>query len=146
MAEYNVLDIAKYIKKNMSINGHKQLQKLVYYAYAWYLVIMNKDGQLNKKLFNSDIEAWIHGPVSPELYKMYGFLDIYKEKEIKENDKKVLDMIIARYGGFSGEELESISHTEKPWLEARCGFSPNQRCNKRIDDKVIFDYFSERIR
>lgn len=146
MAKYNVLDIAKYIKKNMEIKGHKQLQKLVYYAYAWYLVIMNKDGSLKNKLFDSDIEAWVHGPVSPELYSMYAFLDIYEGKNIEENDKKILDMIISRYGGYSGEELEKISHTENPWIEARRGYTPNQRSNIKIDDRIIFDYFSDKLR
>src|SRR5437868_5201035 len=40
-----------------------QLQKLVYYAYAWVLVV-NK-----RRLFEERIEAWPNGPVVPSLYR-----------------------------------------------------------------------------
>lgn len=57
---YTAKQIAKYFIWRASRDGkkvsNKKLQKLLYYAQAWYLVY-NK-----KPLFNDDIEAWIHGP------------------------------------------------------------------------------------
>ena len=41
---------------------NKKLQKLVYYAQAWSLVLNNK------KLFSEPIEAWVHGPAVRSLY------------------------------------------------------------------------------
>ena len=49
---------------------HKKLQKLCYYAKAWYLAI--NDTNIIKEPF----EAWVHGAVQPALYqkyKVYGF-------------------------------------------------------------------------
>ena len=42
-----------------------KLQKLVYYAQAWYLALYNDS------LFPEDFQAWIHGPVIPVLYAKY---------------------------------------------------------------------------
>ena len=42
-----------------------KLQKLVYYAQGFALVLWDKS------LFPERIEAWIHGPVVPALYREY---------------------------------------------------------------------------
>ncbi len=44
---------------------HLKLQKLVYYAQAWYLA------NFNRPLFDEDMQAWTHGPVVPSLWKEY---------------------------------------------------------------------------
>ncbi len=48
-----------------SFISNLKLQKLVYYAQAWYLAIHDQP------LFNEEFEAWIHGPVIPVLYQKY---------------------------------------------------------------------------
>ena len=46
----------------------KKLQKLVYFAYAWTVALLNESADdLHFRLFDAQIEAWIHGPVVPEL-------------------------------------------------------------------------------
>lgn len=42
-----------------------KLQKLLYYAQAWHLAIFKQP------LFNDEIEAWVHGPVVPEVFRAY---------------------------------------------------------------------------
>ena len=56
----------------LSINAmtHKKLQKLCFYAKAWYLALYDHN------LISEKFEAWVHGAVQPELYqkyKAYGF-------------------------------------------------------------------------
>ena len=49
---------------------HKKLQKLCYYAKAWYLAINDTN------IITEPFEAWVHGAVQPALYqkyKVYGF-------------------------------------------------------------------------
>ena len=53
---------------------HKKLQKLCYYAKAWYLALKDEN------LIDDDFEAWVHGAVQPNLYqeyKVYGFMWSY---------------------------------------------------------------------
>ena len=64
------IDVAKYILCIANTNGdlitNLKLQKLLYYAQAWYMV--NFDG---KKLFDDDIEAWQFGPVIKSIYNLF---------------------------------------------------------------------------
>ena len=50
----------------------KKLQKILYYAYAWTLALLNDDEEhLNNRLFDSKFEAWVHGPVNREIYNRF---------------------------------------------------------------------------
>ena len=44
---------------------NKKLQKLIYYAQAWNMAFNGEP------IFEEKIEAWIHGPVVPEVYNEY---------------------------------------------------------------------------
>lgn len=129
---YIAEDIAKWFlgKEEMS---QKKIQKLVYYAYAWYLAFSNEsNNDTMNKLFNNRIEAWVHGPVVPELY------DIYKENSyhnieklnpdeipsFDEDTEDILEQVWEVYGNFNGNELESITHQEKPWKKLEKGTVP----------------------
>jgi uncharacterized phage-associated protein len=146
-----VEDIANFFlwKESMS---HKKLQKLVYYAYAWSIALLNDNSEnIHFRLFNSNIEAWIHGPVIPELYqkyKCYGWSDIPKiddfDTSIFETEVlDILEQVWAAYGSFSGNQLETISHREKPWLEARNGVPAYMATTNLISDKDMFIFYNE---
>ena len=63
------LTVAKYFidraNKEKKPITNKKLQKLLYYAQVWSLVL-NKE-----KLFSERIEAWVHGPAIPIVYKKF---------------------------------------------------------------------------
>lgn len=131
----------------------KKLQKLVYYAYAWYLTLMNESSdELNHKLFDEEIQAWVHGPVVPSLYNTYRFFG-YREIDKKEDNSHifdgdtldVLEQVWNVYGVFNGNELESITHQERPWQEAREGYDLLETCQEKISDKTIFNYYIKRL-
>ncbi|WP_265332888.1 Panacea domain-containing protein [Mulberry dwarf phytoplasma] len=60
-----------------------KLQKIIYYAHAFHLV------NQKQKLINSTLQAWIYGPVFPELYIefcKYSYNPVKKRiKEMKKN-------------------------------------------------------------
>lgn len=148
MGKYDVLDIANYMINSKKILSNKKLQKLVYYAYSWYLVKSNVNCQnLNDKLFDSKIEAWVHGPVCPDLYFAYNNNSIKNHSCIKidEKTKKILDLVLEIYGNYSGDELEYFTHQEMPWLNAREGYSRFQKCTEKIKDKDIYLFYSNKI-
>ena len=65
-----VFDVALYFLNRSDSAGsyaitHLKLQKLVYYAQAWSLAVRGEP------IFEEHIEAWTHGPVSPDLYRIY---------------------------------------------------------------------------
>lgn len=146
-----VEDVANYFlsKKSMS---PKKLQKIVYYAYGWTLALLNEDIKaLDNRLFNEPIEAWVHGPVVPELYqkyKNYGWQNIEKIDEnqdelFSEDVKDVLSQVWEVYGGYTANELESISCNEFPWKKARDGLAPFESSSVKISDEDMCRFFNE---
>lgn len=150
-AKYNVYDIANWFLSKESMTP-KKLQKMIYYAYAWYLTIANDpEGQIRSKLFDNKIEAWVHGPVVPEIYakyKTYGYNEIDKLDEHENfdyNTENILDQVFKVYSDFDGNELESITHQELPWINARNGAEPLESSRNEIKDKDIINCYSSRI-
>lgn len=145
--------IAKWFLSKSSMSN-KKLQKLCYYAYSWFIVFFNDLEAVETNLCNiatlseEKFEAWIHGPVNPQLYhkyKEYGWTNIPQEsltlpfnQEIEDLLKQVLDI----YGHFSADELETITHGELPWQNARCGLAPSEPCTNKISDYDILKYYS----
>lgn len=149
MAEYSVLDIAKYFVESGVLLNHKKLQKMVYYAYSWYLVKNNTNAKdIKNKLFSNGIQAWVHGPVCRDLYYAYNDNKIseYESKRIDKNTIKILNLIVETYGKFTGEELEKMTHLEDPWINARKGFSTYERSNRKIKDEDIYNFYSSKIK
>lgn len=144
----NSVNIARYFLHKDSTLTDKQLQKLVYYAYCWYIVKKNyRKNEINEKLFNETPEAWIHGPVFPELYKEMtynrkNFIESKEYENIPLEIKKFLDTIFEVYGKYSGNELEVLTHNEMPWKKARNGLKYNIPSNAKLDDKDIYEYYS----
>jgi len=136
----SVFDVANYFLSKEPMT-HKKLQKLCYYAQAWYLALFDKE------LFCSDFEAWVHGPVCPDLYYKYRehkWNEIPKSAQVPEIDDDLVDFleeVFVTYGEFSGDELEILTHSEDPWKKAREGCEDWEPSNKTIDKKVMRDYY-----
>lgn len=148
--------VTHYVNQKGDTVSHKKLQKLLYYVEAWHLVHMNSP------LLDEDFEAWVHGPVVPELYqklKEFGFNDLKVVNEEQDTvDKEIqsiidnnkitddqLDLIYSvlnKYGGLSSLELELLSHSEAPWIEARQGLAPHEPCNNKISKDRMQEFYS----
>lgn len=126
---------------------NKKLQKLVYYAQAWSLVLNNK------KLFNEPIEAWVHGPAVRSLYvqyKKFGFEPIQEEIRpdtisVSEKTKELLGAIWKIYGKMDAGYLEMLTHSEKPWQEAREGLQGSESSGNEISLETMRSYYSGKL-
>ena len=128
----------------------KKIQKLVYYAYAWFIALNNQDADnIQYVLFDEEPEAWIHGPVFPSLYNKYrdyGFNEVSQgdNVEIKNEDLiSFLDEVWKIFGKYSADELEYMTHQEDPWKNARKGISPIEPSNNKISKKDIFIFYNK---
>ena len=143
------LDVAKYFifKANQvgSFLSNLKLQKLVYYAQAWYLA------NYKKPLFAEKFEAWIHGPVQPELYsefKSFRWLPIDLDVEeipasITKDIADFLDEVVEAYFKYDGLDLEIMTHNELPWIEARKGISPDKSSKEIISEETMQTFYSD---
>ncbi|CAK1223843.1 Uncharacterized phage-associated protein [Fructobacillus fructosus] len=141
MEQYSVFDVAKWFLSKEALTP-KKIQKLTYYAEAWSYALFGKP-----LLNDTHFEAWVHGPVSPILYnkyKEYGWNTVPKETNVAEFDEQVADLlesVWATYGDKSANELESLTHTETPWKQARQGCGEYDSSSQRIDPELMKSYY-----
>lgn len=120
---YNALSVAKYVidRSNNTKNpiSNLKLQKLLYFIQAEFLV------STGHPCFNDDIEAWPLGPVVPIVYEKYRIFgstlipfSYGNESYISVFDKLIIDNIIEICKDYSASYLVSLTHKQKPWLEA----------------------------
>jgi uncharacterized phage-associated protein len=153
---YQINQIADYVILRLSEGGDKtlnslKLQKLLYYIQSWHLAFHKKP------IIQDSFQAWVHGPVNREVFDRFkdrmlffpiiedDILDKEISQKISDEDKLHIDLVLESYSKFSGVELEQMTHGEEPWLKARSGFRPNERCEVKIDEILMGDYYRSRL-
>ena len=144
LGRYKAIDIAKWFINEIHPEPLK-LQKLLYlaqgYSYAFH----------DEPLFADDMEAWVHGPVVPNvyhIYKDYHFNPISINYELIEFDQKaleVLNYVLEKYGKYDAKYLEEMTHYQEPWILSREGLDPDERSDKTIAKQNIASYFTSEI-
>lgn len=124
---------------------HKKLQKLCYYAKAWYLALYDEN------IINRQFQAWVHGAVQPELYqkyRKYGFEIIPKIEDMEGVPEEYISFsqeIYEAYGHLTGDQLEEINHKEDPWIKARGSCKPWEKCNNTILESDMKQFYRAMI-
>lgn len=123
------------------------LQKMLYFIQGIYMVLFDKP------LYKEDCMAWTHGPVYENVYNLFkdfkynpiedNRFAIFKDRfeELGEQEKMVIDLVINTFGKYSGKVLESITHEELPWKNARAGYEPTESSREIISKEEIKNYF-----
>ena len=96
------------------------LQKLLYYIQGNYAAIYDKP------LFDAPFVPLKESalPLTPEA-------------------KEVVDRVLDTFDMYSGKVLESITHKEAPWLDARKGFLPDETSHAEISLDAMKAYFKK---
>lgn len=141
---YPALDVARYfIAMTDGDSGegltNLKLQKLLYYAQGTHLALTGTP------LFPEDVEAWLHGPVVPQVYqrfKPHGTNAIPASgcggfPAIDDATCEILDDVYNVFGQFSGWKLRQMIEVEPPWKETRPG--------EVISHAKLRDYFQTQV-
>ena len=150
---YNINDVCDYVILRANADevvplNNLKLQKLLFYIQAWHLAFYDET------FFEGKFQAWVHGPVNREIYerfraKKFLYSDITKSDVLKPNpetaftpdDIEHMNNILETYLPFSGMQLESLTHSEEPWIKTRRGYSSFDICEKEIDEEVIKAFY-----
>ncbi len=135
MASYSARDVAFEIRKRQPGVPVKKLHKLLYYCQGWHA------GTLGIPLFSEAISAWDMGPVVGQLWyaeKQHGPAD--DVQKLDEAALNTVGFVLSRYGGLSGLELERLTHSEPPWIEA--DRRRPQHGSQRIELDAMTRYFA----
>ena len=121
-----------------------KLQKLLYYIQGWHMAL--NDGE---PAFAGTFQAWVHGPVCPDVYhqyKGYRWNPIIEEAHMPDLDVKLkahIQEVLNEYGADSGWQLERRTHLEAPWIEARKGLPPDAESTEEITGESMTRFFKE---
>lgn len=126
------------------------LQKLLYFIQGVSYAV-NKNS-----MFPENCQAWLHGPVYPEVYDMFQDFKYNPAEDVRfaifnkyenvltSDERKVIDLGANTFGMYSGKVLEKITHSEKPWLTARIGYGENIPSKEPISMESIKSYYLEK--
>lgn len=150
--------IEKAKEKGINDLSVMKLLKLVYYAHAWSLAV------LDRPLIDEDVFAWPYGPVIKSVYhefKGYGSNNITKRgtaiicednedyfpsykyvfPKMPTNDDlsiTIIDAVLEAYGDLSAISLSSATHKQgSAWDEVTKGKSPQEINDIAIPNTLI---------
>jgi uncharacterized phage-associated protein len=122
-----------------------KLQKLLYYTEAWHLAFGGN------QLFDDAIEAWVHGPVVPRVFREYRK---YRWSAVEElavapvDDEDVrahIRMVLDAYGNLGATDLERLTHSELPWREARRGLEPDEPSSRPVSRTTMAAFYGSLV-
>lgn len=129
-----------------------KIQKLLYYAQAWHLAFDRGP------LFDGKFQAWVHGPVNRSIYNRFrsekyiyspvshtDILPTFSFEKLTPEERAHIDNVLNVYGQFSGDQLESLTHQEIPWIEARGGIPLHERSENLLDEQTMLEFYKARL-
>lgn len=148
--QYNPSDISKWFVNRVDRDAGDditplKLQKLLYYAQAWWLA------NNNELLFNEKMQAWTHGPMVPSIWKEYashGWQSILPFEDFTFPNSTIesfFNKVYEVYGKFEAKALEDLTHSEEPWQRTRGNLPLEAKCTSPMDEEFIRDYYAKRI-
>ncbi|PPK69718.1 DUF4065 domain-containing protein [Actinokineospora auranticolor] len=137
----SVHDVVAAILDRTGPESPMKVQKLLYYTQGWHL------GRFGEPLFPDRIEAWTAGPVVPEVYRRHeGTREVADWPEgdpgrLSDQDRELVDTVVARYGGFDRHQLSAMTHDEEPWRVARGDLPDSAPSRVRLSESVMARFF-----
>lgn len=165
----DIKDYAAYVGLTMLMKGFTvsplKLQKILYYEQAWHMVGFERKNQL----FACAPEAWVNGPVYPEIYRIYKdmvpgmcdhlkyehFLndgetpegkvhDLMGRMKLTDEEIALTERVIMLYGSRTQNQLILLTHSEMPWSEKREGLMPYDYSDRPISLDTMYEYYKAR--
>lgn len=148
----NVLDVATYFIQLASAETEQNpltplgLQKLLYYAQGWSIVLRKKS------LFqDAKIQAWIDGPVVPKMHATLAehsngngtisAQEFLHEPVLTKDERKFIESIWKAYKKYSDITLRAMSRSEPPWKDARGDLAPTEESTNEITYEALEKFF-----
>jgi uncharacterized phage-associated protein len=123
-----------------------KLQKLLYYIQGWHLALKGH------AIFAEEIQAWVHGPVVPPVYRAYKAwswqpigVDCPTKPAITNGTEKLIQEVLQVYGSLTPIHLERLTHSESPWRDARKGLAPDAASTAVISNESMKRFFKSQL-
>lgn len=139
------MDIANYLLVKASKSegeaaniSNLKLQKLLYYVQGFHTVL------LERPAFEDRMEAWLHGPVLPSIYREFRHYgneqipapSLEEAQKVDEETAELIDEVFQVYAKHSAWHLRNLTHEEKPWLD-----NYNESGSQEITQDDLVNFF-----
>ncbi|TCF21125.1 phage protein [Bifidobacterium longum subsp. longum] len=121
----SIFDVAAYVLDKLGVMTTMKLEKLCYYS-----------------------QAWANGPVCPDLYHAHKGMfkitrgDIHGDpSNIDEDGTSTIDAVLNAYGKMGAYQLSELTHSERPWRDARGDLPQGAICNTEITEAAMAEYY-----
>lgn len=149
--------LAEYILERGGKMSHLKLQKILYYIQALHLAYFDQP------IIEDEFQAWLHGPVSRRIYdQIKGVSILYTEinydvstegprpsdllkEQLTEDQLDLVNEVIEEYGQLTSSQLERLTHSEDPWINARKGYGVAERCEEVIPKDSMRVYYKKAV-
>jgi len=121
-----------------------RIQKLSYYAQAWFLAFFDRP------LFEEDFQAWPYGPANYDMYHRFkdcgknSIPEVDEPPNLPEPVGEHIVNVLNIYAVYTAFGLGKKTHEEKPWQEARGDLPENATCSTIITKEAIKIYYREK--
>ncbi len=144
--------LSNYILKHYGSMSHLKLQKLLFYCDAYCLAYFGDE------LITDKFEAWVHGPVSRNVYNSlrdksilysdvaYSDIGIDVDAEfgqLTSEQQEILTNVLEELSKWSGTELENATHHETPWIVARGSCGEADICHNTISKLLTKEFYAK---
>lgn len=135
-------DVAAYVLSKTGPVSAMKMQKLCYYSQAWSLVWDQEP------LFEDRIEAWANGPVVRSLYAQHRLqweIESWPSgnpDNLTADQKASVDAVLKAYSKLTAQQLSDLTHSERPWIDARAGLAPMVRSDAEITQDSMRTFYA----
>lgn len=63
-------------------------------------------------------------------------------EDVNEDEKETIDVVLGAYGHLNGQQLSDLSHSERPWREARKGVEDGASSTNEVSKEVMQEFYS----
>jgi uncharacterized phage-associated protein len=126
-------DVAAALRERLPGLPTKKLHKLLYYCQGHHLAATGEP------LFGETISAWDMGPVVGTLWREEREGDKRPVTQLSESQLNTVGYVVSRYGGLTGRDLETLTHSESPWQRADEHRIPGT--SERIESSWMHEHF-----
>ena len=145
-----MLRVISYVFEQLEEVTPLTLQKLLYFIQGESYAVNGTP------MFYETCQAWVHGPVYPEVYDMFrdfkynpiedARFAIFEgaEERLTDEERRVINLVVNTFGQYSGKTLERITHEEAPWKLARIGYADSIPSNEPITLDSIKTYYTKK--
>lgn len=147
--------LGNYIIKHYGPMSHLKLQKLLFYCDAYHMAYFDSE------LIADKFEAWVHGPVSRRVYDSFKdksvlFADLAFEQlnapdpdadfaNLSSSQQQFINEVLDDLTTWSDIDLETATHREQPWIQARQGYAPGDKCSVQISKPLTREFYKAEI-